>query len=302
VDVLTPVERFFVRNNFAVPEAWTSLDVTGLVSWQLSLQPADLAAMEQREVVATLECAGNGRAFIRPAASGEPWRLGAVSTAKWSGVPLNQVLDVAGVGAGASEIVFTGADGFARSLPHVRALHPDSLLALRMNGGPLTAEHGAPVRLVIPGWYGMAAVKWLCKIEVVDKPFAGYFQAERYVIDGRPVRGVAVRSVVVEPHEGDVVPRGTLVVRGLAWSSCAVASVQVRSSGARGWSAATLAGTPASEYAWRWWEAELDVKVGPLTLLARATDVEGRAQPLEPVVNPLGYCNNAAVQVAVTVV
>jgi DMSO/TMAO reductase YedYZ molybdopterin-dependent catalytic subunit len=139
---------------------------------------------------------------MNPPVPGEPWRLGAVSTAAWEGVPLSSVLGQAEVAAGAVEVIFTGADGFVRSLPIDIALGEDVLLVDTMNGEPLTREHGAPFRLLVAGWYGMAAVKWLSGIEVSRTTFRGHFQVERYVIGDRPVRTMQVRSLILDPVEG----------------------------------------------------------------------------------------------------
>ena len=165
----------------------------------MALMADDLMQFPRRYLTTTLECAGNGRAFMGPPVPGEPWRLGAVSTAEWHGVSLADVLERAEVNAAAVEILFEGADGFARSLTVKEALHPDTLLADRMNGEQLTPEHGAPLRLLVPGWYGMASVKWLSSITARRTPFRGHFQTERYVIGDRGVREMRVRALILEP-------------------------------------------------------------------------------------------------------
>jgi DMSO/TMAO reductase YedYZ molybdopterin-dependent catalytic subunit len=172
----------------------------------------------------------------------------------------------------------------------------DVLLVDMMNGQPLAKEHGAPFRLLVAGWYGMAAVKWLASIEVSRIPFRGHFQAERYVIGGRPVRTMQVRSLILDPADGATVPPTLQVVRGVAWTGSGhVTLVELSDDGGTSWRSATLLGTPRP-FTWRQWEADWSpARSGPAILLARATDSSGAQQPLQPVWNALGYANNAAV-------
>ena len=302
-DGLTPLSAFYVRNNFPIPSPATRLTVGGAVKRPLSLAAEDLRRLPRLRLTATLECAGNGRSFMNPTVPGEQWRLGAVSTAEWEGVPLSAVLGQATVAADAVEVVFRGADGFARSLPLGDALSDDVLLVDTMNGEPLTREHGAPFRLLVAGWYGMAAVKWLAGIEVSRTPFRGHFQVERSVIGDRPVRTMRVRSLILDPAEGATVPPTPRVVRGIAWTGDGrVNLVELSDDGGMTWRSATLLGTPRP-YTWREWEvAWSPTRSGPATLLARATDSNGAQQPLQPVWNALGYANNAAVPRQVRVV
>jgi DMSO/TMAO reductase YedYZ molybdopterin-dependent catalytic subunit len=295
-DGLTPLSAFYIRNNFPVPASPTRLTVSGAVKRARRLGADDLRRLPRRRLTATLECAGNGRAFMSPAVPGEQWRLGAVSTAEWEGVPLSAVLGPAEIGADAVEVVFTGADGFVRSLPIDDALGDNVLLVDTMNGEPLTREHGAPFRLLVAGWYGMAAVKWLARIEVSRTPFGGHFQVERYVISNRPVRTMHVRALILDPADGAIVPRARQVVRGVAWTgSGRVTQVELSHDGGSSWRPATLVGTPRP-YTWSGWEATWSPgQSGPATLLARATDSSGAQQPLEPVWNALGYGNNGTV-------
>ena len=295
-DGLTPLSAFYIRNNFPIPTPATHLTVGGAVKRPLSFAAEDLRRLPRRRLTATLECAGNGRAFMNPPVPGEPWRLGAVSTAAWEGVSLSAVLAQAEVGAEAVEVVFSGADGFVRSLPIEIALGDDVLLVDTMNDEPLTPEHGAPFRLVVAGWYGMAAVKWLAKIEVSRTPFRGHFQVERYVIGDRPVRTMQVRALILDPADGATVPPVPQLVRGVAWTgSGRVILVELSDDGGTRWRDATMLGTPRP-YTWSRWEAAWSpAQTGPATLLARATDSTGAQQPLQPVWNALGYANNASV-------
>lgn len=306
VGTITPTELHYVRSHSGIPR-WDGLAVTGAVERPLVLGLEDVTAMTQRSLVVTLECAGNGRAFLDPPAPGEQWRLGAVGTAEWTGVPLREVLERARLEPGAVEVVFAGADAaaphaFERSLPVARALDPDVLLAFAMNGAPLPTHHGAPLRLVVPGAYGMASVKWLARIAAVDRPFRGFYQAERYVIDGAPLPPVAPRAVITSPREGEVIAGGPTTISGYCWSAAPpVAGVEVSADGGVTWSDAEL-DEPLSPHAWRSWRrAWTPPGPGDATLIARAVTASGERQPLAQVRSPLGYANNAARAVSVRV-
>jgi DMSO/TMAO reductase YedYZ molybdopterin-dependent catalytic subunit len=263
-------------------------------------------------LIATPECAGNGRSAFDPPAEGEQWHLGAVSTAEWTGVPLAELLDRAGLAPQAVEIVFRGADQgttggtaepirFERSLPAGDARHCGALLAYAMNGEPLPLQHGYPLQLIVPGWYAVASVKWLTGIEATDSPFTGYFQTQRYVyqterngtLASEPVRLQHVRSVITHPSAGQQVTAGDLAVRGVAWSGAApIATVEV-SIGGGPWQYARLIGQP-HRHSWQRWELLTRIDThGRTTLRARATDLTGRTQPGEPHWNRLGYGGNA---------
>jgi DMSO/TMAO reductase YedYZ molybdopterin-dependent catalytic subunit len=317
-----PSERFYKRNHFPIPnmdEATYRLAVKGLVDQPLTLSMSDLRGMPTRRLVATLECAGNGRALFQPAIEGEHWDLGAVSTASWSGIPLREVLDRAGVCASAREVVFRGADGgpldglpapivFERSLPYPFSSDGDVLLVHAMNGEPLTPAHGFPLRLLVPGWYAVASVKWLTEIELIDHAFAAFYQTDRYWYEWmragrlarRPVTIMRVRSLITEPTEGARLARGEVTVRGVAWSGYApIARVEV-SAGGGVWQEARLLGEQ-DRYGARRWEAIADLWEST-TLRARATDAGGNSQPEQAEWNRLGYGNNSIHQVAIRVV
>jgi len=307
---LTSAADRFLRSNFTVPRLSRrahQLDIGGLVERPVSLRLEELCLLPQRTRTVTTECAGNHRTTLSPLPPGEPWSGGAVSTAGWTGVPLATLLERAGVRAGAVEIVATGADSgqvatgharYARSLPLARALHPDTLVALRMNGAPLLPAHGAPARLIVPGWYGMASVKWLAGLEVVAEPFAGYFQSERYVYrePGQavaPVTDMRVKSVFTSPLSSVPVERGPVRVAGFAWSGSArIARVEVASVGGGQWVEARLTGED-EPYAWRAWELIWTAPSrGRHVLRCRATDQAGNVQPDLPRWNELGYGAN----------
>ena len=321
VGIITPNARFYVRNHFRVPridgDSW-SLTVGGLVRRHQTLNLADLRRMPSRSVVVTLECAGNGRALLDPRVAGEQWQLGAVSTAEWTGVSLVELLDRAGVVEAAKEIVFRAADrgkahgekeslGFERSLPVEAARSTDVLLAYAMNGEPLPANHGFPLRLVVPGWYGMASVKWLTHIEATDRPFTGYFQSDRYVLKSskaeaapEPLRQMRVRAIITQPERGDVVRAGEMVVRGYTWSGRGEVT-RVDVDAGQGWQTARLLDDPLP-HAWRRWEHITRAKPGRLVVRARARDSASDSQPEEPAWNELGYANNVIQRVAIEVV
>jgi DMSO/TMAO reductase YedYZ molybdopterin-dependent catalytic subunit len=301
----TPADQFYVRSHFPVPKVDPEtyrLAVTGLVDKPLSLSLKELLGQPQVTKPLTLECAGNGRVFLTPPVQGLQWGIGAVGTADWTGVPLGAVLDRAGVRKGASEVILVGADSgavagpppspgpihFDRSLPLAKARRDEVILAVRMNGEPLTADHGAPVRAVVGGWYGMASVKWLTKIIVTDRPYAGFWQTLDYsyferrdgLPDLRPVTGVLPKAVVVRAGRPDK-PSPDLVLAGKAWAGEAnVAKVEVSVDGGKTWAAAEL-GRKAEPFCWRDWTYTWAAPGarGPVGLLARCTDDRGRTQP-----------------------
>lgn len=321
--VVMPNAHFYVRNHFQIPElaidTWR-LSVGGLVERPLSLSLRDLHTMRSETLVVTLECAGNGRSRLDPPVPGEKWELGAVSTAEWAGVPLSEVLDRAGVNPQAREVLFRGADrgtvddateviSFERSLGLDDARDGEALLAYAMNGEPLPIQHGYPLRVVMPGWYAVASVKWLTEIELTDTEFSGHFQTDSYFFererDGEVVREPVslqrVRALITEPAAGEAVEPGELAIRGVAWSGAApIARVDV-SIGGGGWQEARLVGA-RNRHSWQWWEliTRLD-EPGTTTVRARATDLADRTQPEQQEWNRLGYGNNAIQEVVVHV-
>jgi DMSO/TMAO reductase YedYZ molybdopterin-dependent catalytic subunit len=300
---VTPNRLFFVRNHFPVPEldlAGWRLRVEGRVARPRGWTWDELTALPERTVFATVECAGNGRSFLSPHVHGVQWGAGAIGHAEWTGVPLRLILEKSGVQPGAVEALFEGLDHgseadhpepmhFARSLPLAKALHPDTLLAYRMNGELLDPVHGFPLRLFVPGWYGVASVKWLWRIEVIDRPFHGYYQSKKYTVQRHAPAGtetvvvgpMAVKSEIIRPHEGAVLGPGTNRVFGVAWAGEeAVADVAVSTDGGRTWNPADLIG-PRAPYSWTMWEYLWEVaEPGAYALLARATSAGGHVQPM----------------------
>ncbi|MBF6605139.1 MAG: sulfite oxidase [Chloroflexi bacterium] len=312
VGIVTPIERHFVRDHFPRPDHPGRLELDGAVRRPLTLTIDDLTSRPMETAIVTLECAGNGRAFLDPRPPGEPWALGAVGTAEWTGVRLGRLLDEAGVRPGVVEIRFRGADegrpaDLDRTIAFERSLSPSvartAIVAVAMNGRPLPAEHGAPVRLIVPGWYGMASVKWLTRITAASEPFGGFYQVERYVAGDEPLGRIEPRAVVVAPADAAIVARGTVVIRGYAWSGGGgVRRVEVTTDGGATWRRAQL-GRAISPDAWREWRLTWRPRsTGPAVIVALAVDAAGRRQPLEPVRDPLGYRNNAARASRVTVI
>jgi len=313
VGTITPAARHYIRDHFARPEPPERLDVDGAVRTPLRLTIDEIRSLPQQSLVVTLECAGNGRAFLDPPAPGEQWRTGAVSTAEWTGASLRAVLELAGPLAGAVEVLCVGADtgtpadvgvriAYERSLPIADALRDDVLLAYAMNGEDLPPEHGAPLRLVVPGWYGMASVKWLARLRVLERRFDGFFQAKRYVVGDRPLREIAVRALITYPRDGERLGARPFVVGGYAWSGRGdLARIEVSDDAGKSWRDATL-GAPLSPYAWRHWHARVEPRAsGQLVLFARAITTAAVTQPIEQVRSPLGYENNAARPVTIAI-
>jgi len=317
---ITPRDAHYVRCNFDVPELDVrthSITVGGAVAEPFTLLAEELRALPQRDLTVTLECAGNNRVEMAPLPAGEMWARGAVSTASWTGVPLGVLLDRAGVRDDVVEILVEGADRgtpagapaevpFARALPLDRARDPDVILAVEMNGRPLPPEHGAPARLIVPGWYGMASVKWVTRISALTAPFTGWFQHDRYNYEvgrtRRPVDLVRVKSLVVAPESGRAVSRGRITVWGWAWSGAGpVVSVEVSLDG--GSFAAARLDEPLAPHAWRRFALDVGVEVpGRHVVRARARDASGRAQPDVAPWNKHGYGNNAVAPVVFYVV
>ena len=319
---ITPTPLFYVRSNFATPEVnaadW-NLTIDGSAQNPLTISLPELKSLPSREITTTMECAGNDRAGFSPAAEGELWSFGAVSTGRWRGVELWRVLESAGLLGSAVEIYFEGADGgkregvpqpipFARSLPLAKALHPDTILVYEMNGEPLPLEHGGPLRLIVSGWYGMASVKWLKRISALDQPFSGHFQADRYILqypgqEGKtPIRDMQVKSLITNPTAGATLKSGPQMIEGLAWSGSAnITSVEVNIDNSDSWRPATLLGE-AKPYTWRRWQFSWEPTTpGTHTVSARATDAQNNSQPELSAWNRLGYVNNAIQHIEVKV-
>ncbi|MFJ9575617.1 sulfite oxidase [Streptomyces sp. NPDC101191] len=327
----TPPGLHYVLVHYDIPyvdgaaEDWR-LTLGGRVARPLTLDPA---ALRERPAVThrvTLECAGNGRARLAPRPVSQPWLVEAVGTADWTGVPLAVLLAEAGVADGAVEAVFTGADhgvergteqDYRRSLPLSVAADPSRgvLVAYTMNGHPLPPQHGHPLRLVVPGWYGMASVKWLRDITVTDTPFTGFQQAVAYRYrqaaddPGEPVDVIAPRALMIPPGFPDFMSRtrvvrpGAVPLSGRAWSGHApVVRVELSTDGERTWTDADVIADPDRPWAWAAWRLTWTAVPGAYTLTARATDAAGHTQPLTAPWNRGGFGNNLVQRVEVVCV
>lgn len=322
---VTPAGMHYLLIHFDVPyvphpEAWT-LSIGGQVEHPVALALADIKARPQVTTRVTLECAGNGRALHVPRWPSQPWHNEAVGTAEWTGTPLRSLLQQAGLKSNARDVVFYGSDrgfdggvehNYGRSLRPELALSDDVLLVTAMNGQPLLPQHGAPLRLIVPGWYGMASVKWLDRIEVIDHAFQGYQQVRTYVFKqtaddpGVPVTALRVKSLMVPPGIPDwytrrrLVERGPVALTGRAWSGAGVPIVKVEVGIDGVYANATLE-APSGKYAWRGWHFNWSATVGEHELSCRATDANGQIQPLVPSPDRGGFGNNAVHRVRVTV-
>src|SRR5688572_14715415 len=304
----------------AVDPAAFRLEIGGAVERPLSLSLEELRARDRVADPITFECAGNGRALLEPRPLSQPWLTEAVGTAEWGGTPLKPLLDEAGPRAEAVEVLFGALDrgieggvpqAYERSLPIAEAEH--ALLAYEMNGAPLLPQHGFPLRLVVPGWYGMQNVKWLVKITVLDEPFTGYQNAVGYRmyeadgVPGEPVTRMLPRSLTVPPGVPEFMTRerhlepGPVTLTGRAWSGHGpIEHVEISTDGGESFDPAVL-DPPLGPHAWRGWRFEWDAAPGNHVLSSRATDSAGNTQPLEPPWNLKGYANNAVERIHVVV-
>jgi len=320
---VTPVGLHYLLIHFDIPvvDAETfELHVGGHVRNPLRLTMRDIESRPAETLAVTLECAGNGRARLSPRPMSQPWLNEAVGNAEWTGTSLGPILEEAGIEPGAVDVVFTGLDRgiqggvdqyYERSLSLGEASRAEVLLAYAINGAPLPPQHGFPLRLVVPGWYGMAHVKWLRSITVTSRPFAGYQQATAYHF--RPTsdaEGVAVermrpRALMVPPGVPDFMSRtrfldpGEQLIEGRAWSGLApIARVDFSADGGRSWERAEL-DEGMSPFSWRRWTYRWRAIAGEHELCARATDAAGNKQPLEQDWSTEGVQNNAVQRVRV---
>lgn len=313
---ITPVGAHYLLTHFDVPYVshaadWT-LELHGLFQTAAALTLETLQHYPLHTEVVTLECAGNGRACITPRWPSQPWHYGAVGTAEWTGVQLRDVLQDHPLSNSASELVFSGsdqgADGgevhfFERSLTLEQIDSLDVMLVWAMNGQPLLPQHGFPLRLIVPGWYGMASVKWLNRITAIDHAFQGYQQVKTYRYrqhsndTGTPVTTLKPKSLLQPPGLVDwstrirLVEPGQHVITGRAWSGSGVPIVRVEL-GLNGQYQEAILTPSQHRYGWSRWSAEVHLSEGQHTLSCRATDASGQVQPEEPVTDYSGMGNN----------
>lgn len=318
---LTPNPLFFVRNHFNTPDIKISswiLTVDGHVSNPRQFLFDDIKKLPKYTSTITLECAGNNRSDLEPSTPGNQFQTGAVSTGVWAGARLSDVLDAVGIESDACQVLFQGADSgepapnkpmmsYLRSLPMDVAMHQGTLIAYEMNGEELPTHHGYPLRLVVPGWYGMASVKWLIGIKVIDYDYQGFFQTEKYVIknsDGIPeqITQMSVKSLISDPAERALLPKEPTCVSGMAWSGyTGIEKVEFSADGGRNWDQTNLS-PPSGPYAWQQWHIKwVPLQLGHYTLLSKATDESGHVQPMETLWNSGGYIVNGVRPICVTV-
>jgi sulfane dehydrogenase subunit SoxC len=322
-DPITPAGLHYVLIHYDIPAVDPEsfrLEIDGAVERAMSLSLDELRERERVALPVTFECAGNGRALLSPRPISQPWLTEAVGTAEWGGTPLRPLLEEAGVPGGAVEALFTGIDrgiegDVNQSYQRALAL-PDTdhaLLAYEMNGAPLPSQHGYPLRLVVPGWYGMTNVKWLCRITLLEEPFGGFQNAVAYRMygadgePGDPVTRMLPRSLMVPPGIPDFLTRerhlepGPVTLQGRAWSGHGrIERVELSTDGGSSFADAEL-DEPLGDAAWRGWRFAWRAEPGEYELCSRATDAGGNTQPLEPPWNLKGYANNAVERITALV-
>ncbi|MFB0930517.1 MAG: molybdopterin-dependent oxidoreductase [Ascidiaceihabitans sp.] len=321
---ITPIGSHYLLNHFDVPLLDAEnhrLKFSGSFKEQLELSIEDIQALPALTMPVTMECAGNGRAGVSPRSHSMPWVYEAVSTSEWTGTKLAPLIEQACPKNDVVEISFTGADYgydmgephfFGRSLTLAQIKELDILLVYAMNGAPLLPQHGAPLRIIVPGWYGMASVKWLTHIEALTKPYDGHQQVKTYQFKmhkddpGIPIRNIRVKSLMVPPGVPDwstrkrFVHAGEVNLVGRAWSGCGVPIETVEVEIAGQWRTAKLS-EKNDRYAWQKWTYSWQAEPGVYVLRCRARDMNGNVQPLDPPWDQAGFANNAAQQVNVFV-
>jgi len=321
---ITPTGMHYLLNHFDIPQidgaSW-QLNIDGHVAAPINLDLDELRRRPAVKVLVTMECAGNGRVFMKPRPINQPWIHDAVSTAEWTGTPLRGILEEAGLADDAIEVLFTGHDRgiqsgedqyYQRSLTIADAMRDEVILAYEMNGAPLEPQHGYPLRLVVPGWYGMTNVKWLDRIEVITKPFNGvqmqFYRETKGADDaGTAIETMKIRALMAPPGISVFpslerhVEAGPVPLTGRAWSgSNGVSRVEVSTDDGASWNDAEL-DDPIGEYAWRGWHYTWEATAGHHILYSRATDSKGNAQPVDPVWSYYGVANNGVARVEVLV-
>jgi DMSO/TMAO reductase YedYZ molybdopterin-dependent catalytic subunit len=318
---LTPNNRFYIRSHFNFPQLSSEnllIPINGFVENPLTISMKDIKRFPKHTLPVTLECAGNNRSDLLPKVPGNQFNSGAVSNAIWTGTPLKEILNLVNVKNNVSEILFKGADvgvtdpnkpnePYLRSLSLEMANHPDTILAYEMNGEELPIEHGYPLRLIVPGWYGMASVKWISEITAIEKLFSGYFQGKKYVLkykDGteKPLEKIHVKSLVTYPLANTTFEQNDVAIEGIAWSGYSgIKKVEISVDGGIHWNNASLIG-PSEKYSWHQWHYKwINPDKGNHSIISRAIDGDGNIQPIESVWNELGYAVNGCKPVSIVI-
>lgn len=322
---LTPTGMHYLLIHYDIPYVESSshaLEFVGAVAQPLRLSVDELKARPAVTATVTMECAGNGRTLYETWPTSQPWQREAVGTAEWTGVPVAALLDEAGVADDAVEVVFTGLDrgieggeeqDYERALTIDEIRRGEAIVAYAMNGQPLLPQHGAPLRLLVPGWYGMTNVKWLARMTAVREPFDGYQHRVAYRLSaeegdpGIPLSRIEPRSLMIPPGLPSFPSRertadaGVHVLRGRAWSGLApIERVEVSSDGGSTWVDAQL-DPPMGEFAWRGWSHTWNATPGRHVLASRATDSAGSSQPMTAEWNRGGFANNGIQLIEVAV-
>ena len=323
---ITPIENFFVRSHHYAPKVelndWR-LSIGGQVNTPMTFTMADLKKMPRVELVSVLECAGNGRGLYESTVPGLQWEYGAVGNGRWAGVRLADLLRRCGVKQPAVEVLFDGADvpigkmpEFKRTIPMKKALDPETILAYEMNGEELPVSHGFPLRLIAPGWAGDSWVKWVTKIEVLDKEFDGFFMKTAYRHPGKnvapgsavdparmsPLTSLRIKSVIASHQDGAVIPPSPVKLWGVAWSGeSPVSAVEISTDNGRNWRPAAVKAS-GGKYGWSQWSYDWrPVQEAYYQIMARARNAAGDSQPFVPEWNPSGYAHNAVHTVGINV-
>lgn len=324
---ITPIGMHYLLIHFDIPHVdpeTYELPITGRVGNPLTLSLEDIKSRPQVSMPVVMECGGNGRAHLSPRPISVPWRDEAVGCAEWTGTPLRPILEEAGLLDDAVEVLFSGHDrgidqgiehDYERSLPVEEALRDEVFLAYEINGQPLPPQHGSPLRLIVPEWYGMASVKWLKEISAIDEPFEGVQQAITYNYrqseddPGTPVTRKYPHALMAPPGIPDFLSRerrvkpGRTRIEGRTWSGFGpVEKVEFSADGGETWEDARL-DESVGRYGWTSWAHEWDAQPGEHELCVRATDATGKTQAVESdeTWNQGGYGVNVVQRVAVQV-
>ena len=322
---VTSEEIFYIRNHGSIPEvdpASYCLTVSGMVERPLDLSLEEIRnEFPEKTITATMQCAGNRRHGLMEAREipGEtPWGAGAIGNGRWTGVPLREVLMAAGVEEAARHIDFAGLDeiedgwspNFGGSIPLYKGMSPEVLLAYEMNGEALSLEHGSPLRVVVPGYLGARSIKWLSGITLQEAPSGNYFQAYEYKLfppyttehpddpsEGFALGETPLNAVICDPADGALVRAGHVTLRGYAvvGGGRRIERVDLTSDGGQTWVGAELREGEDHAWAWRFWEATLELDSGEHRIAVRAVDSAADTQPesAASIWNFKGYANNS---------